>query len=87
MGADLRKLPHFIRRSRDTYPRLLQNITLVLGINAVFLVLTLMGRGTRLMVVLVDVGGSPLVVGNGLRLLRKSQLRRGGLMTCFSSAS
>jgi Cd2+/Zn2+-exporting ATPase len=34
-------------------------------------VLTLMGFGTMWMAVFADVGASLLVVGNGLRLLRK----------------
>lgn len=71
MDDDLRKLPRFIRLSRDTHTLLVQNITLALGIKAVFLVLTLMGSGTMWMAVFADVGASLLVVGNGLRLLRK----------------
>jgi Cd2+/Zn2+-exporting ATPase len=70
MDDDLRKLPRFIRLSRDTHALLVQNITLALGIKAVFLVLTLMGTGTMWMAVFADVGTSLLVVANGLRLLR-----------------
>ena len=71
MDDDLRKLPRFIRLSRATHALLVQNIALALGIKAVFLVLTLMGQGTMWMAVFADVGASLLVVGNGLRLLRK----------------
>lgn len=71
MDDDLRKLPRFVRLSRDTHTLLVQNIVLALGIKAVFLVLTLMGSGTLWMAVFADVGASLLVVGNGLRLLRK----------------
>ena len=71
MDDDLRKLPCFIRLSRDTYALLIQNIILALGIKAVFLVLTLTGSGTMWMAVFADMGTSLLVVGNGLRLLRK----------------
>lgn len=71
MDDDLRKLPRFIRLSRDTHALLIQNIVLALGIKAVFLVLTLTGSGTMWMAVFADVGASLLVVGNGLRLLRK----------------
>lgn len=46
-------------------------IALAFGLKSVFLVLTLMGLGTMWMVVFADVGASLLVVGNGLRLLRK----------------
>ena len=71
MDDDLRKLPRFIRLSRRTHAVLVQNIALALGIKAVFLVLTLTGSGTMWMAVFADVGASLLVVGNGLRLLRK----------------
>nr|WP_315431062.1 heavy metal translocating P-type ATPase [uncultured Albidiferax sp.] len=71
MDDDLRKLPRFIRLSRHTHALLVQNIVLALGIKAVFLVLTLTGQGTMWMAVFADVGASLLVVGNGLRLLRK----------------
>jgi Cd2+/Zn2+-exporting ATPase len=71
MDDDLRKLSRFVRLSRDTHAVLVQNIVLALGIKAVFLVLTLVGMGTMWMAVFADVGASLLVVGNGLRLLRK----------------
>jgi Cd2+/Zn2+-exporting ATPase len=71
MDDDLRKLPLFIRLSKATHAVLVQNIALALGIKSVFLVLTLMGLGTMWMAVFADVGASLLVVGNGLRLLRK----------------
>lgn len=70
MDDDLRKLPRFVRLSRNTHALLVQNIVLALGIKAVFLVLTLTGAGTMWMAVFADVGASLLVVGNGLRLLR-----------------
>ncbi|WP_082696229.1 heavy metal translocating P-type ATPase [Aquitalea pelogenes] len=71
MDDDLRKIPTFVRLSQATRSVLLQNIVLALGIKAVFLVLTLVGLGTMWMAVFADVGASLLVVGNGLRLLRK----------------
>ena len=71
MDDDLRKIATFIRLSKTTHTVLVQNITLALGIKAVFLVLTLMGLGTMWMAVFADVGASLLVVGNGLRLLRR----------------
>ncbi|WP_429461534.1 heavy metal translocating P-type ATPase [Paraburkholderia sp. JPY465] len=71
MDDDLRKIPAFIRLSKATYAVLVQNISLALGIKSMFLVLTLMGFGTMWMAVFADVGASLLVVGNGLRLLRK----------------
>ena len=71
MDDDLRKLPQFVRLSRTTHAILVQNITLALGIKAVFLALTLAGEGTLWMAVFADMGASLLVVFNGLRLLRK----------------
>ena len=71
MDDDLRKIPLFIRLSQATHSVLVQNITLALGVKAVFLTLTLMGYGTMWMAVFADAGASLLVVGNGLRLLRK----------------
>jgi Cd2+/Zn2+-exporting ATPase len=71
MDDDLRKIPLFIRLSQATHSVLVQNIALALGVKAVFLTLTLMGYGTMWMAVFADVGASLLVVGNGLRLLRK----------------
>ena len=71
MDDDLRKIPAFIRLSKATHAILVQNIVLALSIKAVFLVLTLAGFGTMWMAVFADVGASLLVVGNGLRLLRK----------------
>ena len=71
MDDDLRKLPRFVRLSRDTHALLVQNIVMALGIKAVFLMLTLVGMGTMWMAVFADVGASLLAVGNGLRLLRK----------------
>jgi Cd2+/Zn2+-exporting ATPase len=71
MDDDLRKIPAFIRLSKATHAVLVQNIVLALGIKAVFLALTVAGLGTMWMAVFADVGASLLVVGNGLRLLRR----------------
>lgn len=70
MDDDLRKLPQFIRLSRKTGRILKQNITIALGIKAVFLVLAFMGTATLWMAVFADMGASLIVVFNGLRLLR-----------------
>lgn len=71
MDDDLRKIPEFVRLSRATHSLLIQNISLAIGIKVVFLALTLLGLGTMWMAVFADVGASLLVVGNGLRILRK----------------
>lgn len=71
MDDDLRKIPAFIRLSRQTSSILKQNIALALVIKAIFLAVTFMGMGTMWMAVFADMGVSLLVVFNGLRLLRK----------------
>lgn len=71
MDDDLGKIARFVELSRATHAILVQNIALALGIKVVFLALTLMGMGTMWMAVFADMGASLLVVGNGLRLLRK----------------
>jgi Cd2+/Zn2+-exporting ATPase len=70
MDDDLRKLADFVRLSRKTRAVLVQNITLALGIKAVFFVLALMGMATLWMAVFADLGATLLVVFNGTRLLR-----------------
>ena len=69
MDDDLRKLPAFIRLSRQASAVLKQNITVALGIKIVFLALTFGGVATMWMAVFADMGASLLVVANGLRLL------------------
>lgn len=71
MDDDLRKIPRFIRLSRATHAILVQNITLALGVKALFLILTILGQATMWMAVFADVGTSLLVVANGLRAMRK----------------
>ena len=70
MNDDLRRIPELIRLSRRTHSVLWQNISLALGIKAVFLWLAIFGNATMWMAVFADMGASLLVVGNGLRLLR-----------------
>jgi Cd2+/Zn2+-exporting ATPase len=71
MDDDLRKIPAFIRLSRQTAVILWQNIALALGIKALFLGFTLVGEASMWMAVFADMGVSLLVVFNGLRLLKK----------------
>jgi Cd2+/Zn2+-exporting ATPase len=72
MDDDLRKVPELLRLSKRTAAILKQNITLALGIKAVFIVMTVVGTATMWMAVFADMGASLLVVFNGMRLLRKS---------------
>ena len=71
MNDDLGRIAETIRLSRRTHSVLMQNITLALGIKAMFFVLAVFGSATMWMAVFADMGASLLVVGNGLRLLRK----------------
>lgn len=72
MNDDLRRIPETIRLSRQTHAVLWQNISLALGIKAVFLGLAVFGSATMWMAVFADMGASLLVVANGLRTLRTS---------------
>jgi Cd2+/Zn2+-exporting ATPase len=73
MDDDPRKLAEFVRLSRATRAVLWQNITFALGIKVVFLALAIAGQATLWMAVFADMGGSLIVVFNGLRLLRKAR--------------
>ncbi len=70
MNDDLQRVPETIRLSRTTHRVLWQNISLALGIKAVFLLLAVFDNATMWMAVFADMGASLLVVFNGLRLLR-----------------
>lgn len=71
MDDDLRKIPRFIGLSKATYAILVQNITLAIGVKALFFALTFMGLATMWMAVFADVGTALIVVANGLRAIRK----------------
>jgi Zn2+/Cd2+-exporting ATPase len=73
MNDDLRRIAETVRLSRSTHAVLWQNITLALGIKAVFLVLAVFGNASMWMAVFADMGASLLVVLNGLRLLKKGE--------------
>ncbi|MFZ5835502.1 MAG: hypothetical protein ACOY2B_08995 [Pseudomonadota bacterium] len=57
-------------RMTETSRVLKQNITLSIGIKALFLALNFSGAATLWMAVFADMGASLIVVFNGLRLLR-----------------
>ena len=71
MNDSLPRIAETVRLSRRTHAVLWQNITLALGIKAVFLVLAVFGSASMWMAVFADMGASLLVVANGLRLLRR----------------
>lgn len=67
---DLRGLPAMIDLSRKTRANIIQNVTVALGLKAVFLVLSVTGDVTLWMAVLADTGSTVLVTLNALRLQR-----------------
>ena len=71
MNDNLGRIAETIQLSRRTHAILWQNISLALAIKAVFFVLAVFGSATMWMAVFADMGASLLVVGNGLRLLRR----------------
>lgn len=71
MDDDLRKIPTFIRLSRQTSAVLKQNIILAIATKVLFIGITFAGLATMWMAVFADMGVSLLVVFNGLRLLKK----------------
>ena len=70
MNDDLRRIPQAIHLSKRTHAVLWQNISLALGIKAIFLALAIFGNATMWMAVFADMGASLIVVANGLRLLK-----------------
>lgn len=70
MNDDLRQIPHIMVLSQRLHQVLVQNISVALGIKAVFLVMALSGNVTMWMAVFADVGASLLVIANSLRLLK-----------------
>ena len=56
--------------SRATLANVWQNITIALGLKAVFLITTLLGVSSLWMAILADTGATVLVTANALRLLR-----------------
>ncbi|PCJ75405.1 MAG: heavy metal translocating P-type ATPase [Rhodobacteraceae bacterium] len=63
-------VPALIDLSRVTMKNIYQNITIALGLKAVFLVTTLFGITTLWMAIFADTGATVLVTINALRLLR-----------------
>lgn len=59
-----------VELSRATVSNIWQNISIALGLKAVFLATTLVGATTLWMAILADTGATVLVTANALRLLR-----------------
>ena len=71
MADDLDRVPYLLRLGRSTLAVVRANIAFALGLKALFVALALVGAATLWMAVLADMGASLLVIGNGLRLLRR----------------
>ena len=69
MADELLKIPFAIRLGRATLRNIRMNVTLSLGLKAVFLALAVVGSATLWMAVVADMGASLLVIANGMRLL------------------
>ena len=65
----VRDVPALVELSRSTMFNIHQNITIALGLKAVFLVTTLLGVTSLWMAILADTGATLLVTLNALRLL------------------
>jgi Cd2+/Zn2+-exporting ATPase len=71
MSEDLERIPETVRLGRTTLRVIGQNVALALLVKAAVLALALAGQGTLWAAVAADTGASLLVVGNGLRLLKR----------------
>jgi Cd2+/Zn2+-exporting ATPase len=69
MADDLGKVPWLVRHSRRTLAVLRQNVTLALGVKAVFLALAAADYASLWGAIAADMGASLVVISNGLRLL------------------
>ena len=70
MADELLKIPFALRLGRATLRNIQVNVTISLGLKAVFLLLAVLGSATLWMAVMADMGASLLVIANGMRLLR-----------------
>ncbi len=73
MADDLRQLPSAVRIARFARHLIKENVTLSLGMKAIFLGLALFGGVSLWVAILADVGMSLLVTLNGMRPLRFSR--------------
>jgi Cd2+/Zn2+-exporting ATPase len=71
LGDDLRRIPETVRLGRAARRTVRQNVAFALAVKAAVLLLALAGHATLWLAVAADMGASLLVIGNGLRLLRR----------------
>jgi Cd2+/Zn2+-exporting ATPase len=74
MSDDLSKIAWLIAHSRATLAVIRQNIITALSVKAVFVALTFAGKASLWAAIAADMGASLLVIGNGLRLLRRASV-------------
>jgi len=70
MHNRLVELPQMVALGQATLANIKQNITLAVGLKALFLVTTLLGFTGLWVAILADSGATALVTANALRLLR-----------------
>jgi Cd2+/Zn2+-exporting ATPase len=70
MHNRLVELPQMVELGRATLANIKQNITLAVGLKALFLITTLLGLTGLWVAILADSGATALVTANALRLLR-----------------
>ena len=71
MHNRLIELPQMVELGQATLTNIKQNISLAVGLKAIFLVTTLLGFTGLWVAILADSGATALVTANALRLLRK----------------
>jgi Cd2+/Zn2+-exporting ATPase len=71
MSDDLRLVPHALRLGRATRAVIRQNVAVSLAVKGLVLGLALVGWGSLWAALAADMGASLLVIGNGMRLLRR----------------
>ena len=70
-------IPALIRLARGAMSSIRQNVTIALGLKAVFLVTTVLGMTGLWLAIMADTGATVLVTLNALRLLRFDPEKRG----------
>jgi Zn2+/Cd2+-exporting ATPase len=73
MTDRLDRVPEAVALGRRTLRIIKQNVTLAIGMKAVFFGLALADMATLWMAVMADLGTSLIVIANGLRLLRPTE--------------
>lgn len=75
MADDLSRIPWLVQHARKALVVIKQNIAFALGLKLVFIVLTFFGLASLWLAIAADMGASLLVIGNGLRLLNRTEVK------------